>query len=153
MQSISEEEQQRILAEQKMVGFKKSTGGANAGTKKNSKAKVSLHAYNYLAVIVCPSTRIYTSLYLFQSNFQLIFSCHPCVHRVVLLSRNDRSLPCSYLRKKRGRSFSRRDLTCLIVNSPDFWLACGMTSRTRRRYFLTENRPAVYPAGSCSSEF
>ncbi|KAI5097265.1 nucleolar transcription factor 1, partial [Silurus meridionalis] len=37
--SISEEEQQRILAEQKMVGFKKLTGGASPGSKKGSKAK------------------------------------------------------------------------------------------------------------------
>ncbi|KAF5903787.1 nucleolar transcription factor 1, partial [Clarias magur] len=39
--SISEEEQQRILGEQKMVGFKKSTGGASPGPKKTSKAKSS----------------------------------------------------------------------------------------------------------------
>ncbi|XP_047018595.1 nucleolar transcription factor 1 isoform X2 [Ictalurus punctatus] len=37
--SISEEEQQRILAEQKMVGFKKFPGAASPSPKKNSKAK------------------------------------------------------------------------------------------------------------------
>ncbi|KAF4092903.1 hypothetical protein AMELA_G00026170 [Ameiurus melas] len=39
--SISEEEQQRILAEQKMVGFKKFPGAASPSPKKNSKAKSS----------------------------------------------------------------------------------------------------------------
>ncbi len=41
-QSISEEEQQRILSEQKMGSFKKAGGGSSpASKKKNSKAKVS----------------------------------------------------------------------------------------------------------------
>lgn len=98
-----------------------------------------------LLFIVCLSFRIYTSLYLSSlpysytffltlGDFHLCLLSFPsCVYRVVLLSQNDPSLPCSYLRKKRGRSFSRRGLTCLTVNSPDFWLACGTTSRTRRR--------------------
>lgn len=37
LQSISEEEQQRVLGEQKMIGFKKGSGGS----KKKSRAKVS----------------------------------------------------------------------------------------------------------------
>lgn len=60
LQSISEEEQQRILAEQKMVGFKKSTGGATPGPKKSSKAKVSLLAIFFQVLLyICTSVYIY----------------------------------------------------------------------------------------------
>lgn len=40
--SISEEEQQRILSEQKMGSFKRGGGGSSPASKKNSKAKASL---------------------------------------------------------------------------------------------------------------
>lgn len=61
LQSISEEEQQRILSEQKMVGFKKSTGVTAPGSKKSSKAKVSVFAIILLLSV------------------HLSISCLPCI--------------------------------------------------------------------------
>lgn len=40
-QTISEEEQQRIMSEQKMGNFKRGGGGGSPASKKNPKAKVS----------------------------------------------------------------------------------------------------------------
>lgn len=49
-QTISEEEQQRIMSEQKMGNFKRGGGGGSPASKKNPKAKVS-SPVNHLWVI------------------------------------------------------------------------------------------------------
>lgn len=75
LQSISEEEQQRILGEQKMVGFKKAAGLASTASKKSTKAKVSVLTIICLSISI--STLVCLHLAVHSLWFYKSFSLNP----------------------------------------------------------------------------
>lgn len=71
LQSISEEEQQRILGEQKMVGFKKAAGIAGTASKKSTKAKVSVLTIICLSISISKSVCLHLAIH---AQFSLCYS-------------------------------------------------------------------------------
>lgn len=162
LQSISEEEQQRVLGEYKMAGFKKSSGLSSPSTKKKtSKAKVGEITFSSpfffpttilrtVCVYVCVCARsLAESLLLGSHTFMSLSVCqlglslpfffwfHFCLfpsrHRVVQTSPSGPSQLCSSFRRRNGRSSSTNGLTSQRVNSPGNLPACGMTSQRKKR--------------------
>lgn len=162
LQSLSEEEQTRVLSEEK-IGFKK--GGANslAAKKRASKAKVrpsSEHSSHLLRYKLGSPVLSIIFIYHFEHNFiqrkNSMLSWLLCWFYILLnskssilcpflifplsvtcrpIQRNPKGQfqPCSSSLRRSVLNCSRSGRTFLTASSQDSWLACGTSCRIRRR--------------------